>query len=463
LFLNYFRGTDHYISKDRFGSSSEESTNYNIYNQCVTIGDYLSIGSKLFLKNSATFSKYKNELERKNKYNDDGITTIDNSNSSSEIVEYNLQSKLEYYPNSHHAIKTGIAYSNYQFNPGRNYSFQSESNTVFEIDSTLGYTSLKKANELSFFVEDEIRISNNVFINLGLREVLFMCKNKNYQRTEPRLSLRVMLNDNLSLKANYTLMNQFNHVVISSYGFFEKEIWLASTKAIPPQHAQQYSTGLFSTIPSLKLQLSGELYYKTMKNLIEYKVPNDADLVITDINDNIVTGGNGKAYGAEIRAKYKNDIFSVDMGYVLSWNYRQFDELNFGKRYPFVYDRRHDFTLLLSSKLGKHYSMNANFVFSTGIPCKLPVGYITDDDYMYGYYAYGGEANSRMPNYHRLDLALIKKGFTKKGREKTFKINIFNAYARKNPLIIYYDQNTGTVKGKSMFSIVPTISYSIKF
>jgi hypothetical protein len=463
LFVNYFNGADHYISKERCGSSSSSSVNYDIYNSCITIGNYTTIGPKVFLRNSATFSTYKNELDQSTVETDDEVITVANNQSSSEINEYNLQSKLEYYHNSHQSIKTGIEYSNYRFNPGSSISFNSESNTGYELDTTLGYSSLLQANEFSLFAEDEISLSNNFFVNIGMREVLFLCQNKNYYRTEPRLSIRMMLNKNLSFKASYTIMNQFSHVLISNYGIFEKEIWLTSTNDIPPQHAQQSSVGMFASITLLKIQFSTELYYKTMSNLLEYQMPVGDDIVISDLDEMIVKGGSGEAYGAEFQTKYKNDTYSIDLSYVLSWNYRQFDELNNGKRYPFIYDRRHQFSLLFTSILGKHYLFNANFVFSTGTPCTLPDSYVTSNDYMYGYYAYSGFNNSRMPNYHRLDLALIKNGITHKGREKSFKINIFNAYAHKNPVIIYYDQDTGKVYGKSMFSIVPTISYSLKF
>jgi hypothetical protein len=464
IFLNYFNGADRYISKDRYGSSSNSSTVYGLNNHCVTLGHDVSIGPRSFLKNSATYSTYNNELDQSIIEKDDGIENVYRDNSSSKIMEYNLKSHLEYYPDSYHAIKTGIEFSNYHFNPGRAYTFQSKSNTGFEIDSTIGYTALIRANELSFFVEDEISLSSKINVNLGLREVVFMSEGKNYYRTEPRISLRMMLSNNLSLKASYTIMNQFNHVLVSNYGLFEKEIWMASTKDIPPQHASQYSAGLFATIPAFKVQLSAEGYYKKMTNLLEYVMPVDGDLVVTDINENIVTGGTGEAYGLEFQSKYKNQFFSIDLAYVLSWNYRQFDEVNNGKRYPFIYDRRHDFSLLFSSMLSKHYTVNANFVFSTGIPCTMPVGYVKRDDFVsYNYYAYQGINDSRMPNYHRLDLALIKKGITRNGREKTFKINVFNAYARKNPVLIYYDQKTNNVFGKSMFSIVPTVSYSLQF
>lgn len=458
LFIGNDRNVTKYRSPYEIGN-----TLYAIKNSSFKGGIHTELGTNLFIKNSVSYSNYSNELNSSNSDKRKGTKITSNYFSTSEIKEFNLQSKLEYYPNSSHAIKAGVEYSYYKFLPGVNRSYKNQSDTGFERDTTFGYRFYLEANEIAAFAEDEIQFNKQLFLNIGLREVLFLTDGKNYNRTEPRVSLRAMLNNNLSLKANWTIMNQFNHVVVSNYGLFEKEMWMASTKDIPPQQAQQYAVGLFATLPSAKLQFSTELYYKTMTNLLEYKIPVDVEFVVSDINETIVKNGKGEAYGAEFLAAYKNERFAIDFSYALSWNYRQFDDLNNGKKYPFIYDRRHDFSITTTTLLGSHYSINSNFVFSTGTPYTMPDGYVKYDDYMYNYYAYRGMNNKRLPNYHRLDLSLVKKSTTRKGKNETWRLNIFNAYARQNPLIIYYDQKTGKVYGKSMFSIVPTISYSLEF
>ncbi|MDA3928016.1 MAG: TonB-dependent receptor plug domain-containing protein [Prolixibacteraceae bacterium] len=459
IYLNFFDAADSYLTKNRYSGISSDEMNYRIYNTSLTLGQNLTIGSKSFLKNTASISHYKNVLSSKENWKGDETSYL----SSTEITEYNLRSIIEYYPNSAHALKTGIEYSYYQFNPGSSITFDKNSDTNAVLDTTYGYTSLKHANEFTIFLEDEIQLGDKFYLNIGLREAVFNGGNKTYFRTEPRISARMMLNTNISLKANYTQMNQFNHVVIYNYTLFDKEIWLTSDDDVPPQHAQQFSTGIFATIPDYNLEFSAEAYYKRMNNLLEYKMPADGGLIFKDIKDVLVTDGTGEAYGAEFQAKYKRNGFSAELGYVLSFNYRQFEELNNGKRYPFIYDRRHEVSFLTSTKLNKSYTLNTNFVFSTGTPSTMPIGYVAENGYISGYYAYWGKNGSRMPNYHRLDMSLIKKGKTRKGREKTFRMDIFNVYARKNPVMIYYKEETGKVYGKSLFSIVPTISYSVKF
>ncbi|MDA3818656.1 MAG: carboxypeptidase-like regulatory domain-containing protein [Prolixibacteraceae bacterium] len=462
FFINVFNGNDENIFAERRSNTYYEE-GYEINNRCITFGNYNSLGAALFLKNTATYSLYSNEVNTSTDVYEIGNESLTEVESTSNIHEYNLQSKLEYYPNNRHAIKMGVEYSNYHFNPGKNTTYEMYANTGFENDTTYGYHLNLNANEVSMFVEDEMKLGSRLFMNVGLRQVFFIGSGKNYSRTEPRISLRAMLNDNLSVKAGYSVMNQFNHVVVNSFGIYENEIWMASTNKIPPQHARQFSMGVFSTIPSAGLSFSAEAYYKNMSHLLEYKVKPDENAVIQNIDELLFGGGEGLAYGVEIQSKYKRKRFAAELGYTLAWNYRKFDELNGGEWYPFLYDRRHSITAQISQQFSKGYSVNANFVFSTGTPYTMPVGYVKEDKYMFEYFAYNGYNNVRLPNYHRLDVAFIKKWKTKKGRNQSLKFDIYNAYARQNALLIYYDKYTGKVKKKSMFSIVPTINYSLEF
>ena len=71
-----------------------------------------------------------------------------------------------------------------------------------------------------------------------------------------------------------------------------------------------------------------------------------------------------------------------------------------------------------------------------------------------------------MPSYQRFDIGLNKHWKTKK-TIKTFSIESFyNLYNRKNPFFIYLDineENERVAKQVSLFPIIPSISYRIKF
>jgi len=70
-----------------------------------------------------------------------------------------------------------------------------------------------------------------------------------------------------------------------------------------------------------------------------------------------------------------------------------------------------------------------------------------------------------MPAYHRLDIGInIHK--TKKWGVRTWSIGIYNVYNRKNPFYIHYsydDNNKKRLTQISLFPIIPSFSYNIKF
>jgi hypothetical protein len=466
LFMSFYTGHDLQKSEDANKASFQESISSNklkIHNTGISLGQNYIITPKLFMKNSLAFSNYNNRLETYEKLIQYGSTTTEGYTSFSQINDFTLQSRFEYTPNTLHSVKTGIELSYYYFIPGMQNSYTENLNTNSITDTTIGFTNAISAFENNIYLEDELHLSNKIWLNIGIRGTSYMCKDTTYYRAEPRLSLRWLISKSFSFKANYTIMNQFNHVLVNNYMGFEKEIWIAATKNLPPQKAEQISTGIFYSFGKKNIEISLEAFYKDMYNLIEYHSPVDDEDNLNNIENIVAKNGKGEAYGIETQIIKGEGRINGSVNYTLSWNYRQFNELNNGKKYPFIYDRRHDLSILSTLIINDSYSFNSNFVLSSGMPITLPEGFIKEDDFFYHYYAYSGINNRRLPLYHRLDISLIKKGKTKKGNNKQFEINIFNVYARKNPVYIYYDSNTGKVYQKSLFSIIPTISYSVQF
>ncbi|HPB06424.1 MAG TPA: hypothetical protein PKX60_09320, partial [Prolixibacteraceae bacterium] len=75
-------------------------------------------------------------------------------------------------------------------------------------------------------------------------------------------------------------------------------------------------------------------------------------------------------------------------------------------------------------------------------------------------FLYNGYNSSRQKDYHRLDI-----GLTLKGDRGDWNISVINAYARKNTYyheVLAYEE-TPKLKDRSLFTILPTLSYSFKF
>jgi hypothetical protein len=81
--------------------------------------------------------------------------------------------------------------------------------------------------------------------------------------------------------------------------------------------------------------------------------------------------------------------------------------------------------------------------------------------------------NYRIFPYHRLDLSAIYKPTPKKNRkwQGTWAFSIYNVYSRQNPYFLYLDTQgsvatggiTANVKQVSIFPILPSVTYNIKF
>lgn len=215
-----------------------------------------------------------------------------------------------------------------------------------------------------------------------------------------------------------------------------------------------------------------EVYFKEMSDLIEYKDGASYLNVDQDWQNNVATNGRGKSYGMEILLQKKSGIVTGWLGYTLSKTTRQFDELNFGKEFPYKYDRRHDISLALSHEWNKKMDFALVWVYGTGNAITLPRATYEVANNI-DFYApssavgtYFGERNSyRMKSYNRLDLTFSWWKDKKWGQRK-WTVGLYNAYSRLNPFFINLERDEQLnykLVQYSLFPIIPSVTYSIKF
>jgi hypothetical protein len=209
-----------------------------------------------------------------------------------------------------------------------------------------------------------------------------------------------------------------------------------------------------------------------MNDLITYKA-GYSNLESTEAWENAVeTGGEGKSYGAELFLQKKKGKTTGWIGYTLSWSNRRFDNINFGEWYPYKYDRRHDFSLVISHKFNEEWDIGATLVYGTGNAITFPQGvYLGMPQNTWNEQlsvelveSYGSRNSTRLPSYHRLDFA-INKHRKKENWESTWTLGAYNLYNRKNPFFAYlaYEDDQRVAKQVSLFPIIPSISYRIEF
>jgi hypothetical protein len=281
---------------------------------------------------------------------------------------------------------------------------------------------------------------------------------------EPRLALNYMLSSKSSLKTSYNRIYQFLHLLSNSTTTTPTDLWTPSSNNVLPQIADQVSAGYFRNFEENEFELSFEMYYKDLKNQIDYK--NGANLVFNSTVEAELVFGRGWAYGAEFMFKRNFGRLNGWVSYTWSRTMRQFDEINNGNAFPARQDRIHDLALVGIYEIAPKWSLSTNWVYNTGNAVTFPNGKYEIEGMIAGYYT---QRNGyRMPPYHRLDIGLTWQRKKTEKFESSWNFSVYNAYARENAYFIQFRQNednpaiTEAVQF-AIFKAIPSVSYRFKF
>ncbi|MCB0595759.1 MAG: TonB-dependent receptor [Lewinellaceae bacterium] len=457
VFLSGFKGQDD-------ATYIEDGIEYNVLfgNTTGTLRWNHIFGQKLFLNSSFIVNEYDQNISA---LQDNSFTQV-----VSGIKDVNGKMEFQYFPNPDHVILFGAHYLDHTFRSSGTTEAQSGTDPSPGIDE--GAIPVKYFDEFAIYVNDEMRLSERFSASLGIRAPGFFSDEASYYKIEPRASVKMALNSTSSLKASYTMMNQFLHLVPSSTASVPTEVWVPSTERTRPQLSTQYALGYFRNFQENGWESSLEVYYKDMKNQVLFKEGNQ--LIETLDVDPLLTYGKGWSYGAEFFLRKNQGRFTGWLSYTLSWTNQKFEELNFGNTFPFRYDRRHNLALVGTYQLSKRWSLSGTFVFSSGNVYTVPVGRIGvfhgGTLFEGNYFVYEERNNVRMNPYHRLDLsASHKREWRLFGKDLTSEwvFSVYNSYSRLNPYFVFFevDPGTGQPKAKqvSLLPIIPSITYNFKF
>ena len=388
----------------------------------------------------------------------------------SRIKDFTIKSDFEYFPNPSHTVKFGIQYTKHTITPAGT----SGNRKTDSLATVVNAANIQKKNavEGSIYINDAIDLSNRIGLNLGLRFPAFKIKQTFYYGVEPRITFKFALSPVSSFKTAYTVMHQYLHLVPSSTASFPTDIWLPSSKIVKPQRSEQYALGYFHNFENNTYETSIEAYYKTMQNQVAFKQGTHL-LQQTNIDKQLIFG-KGWSYGVEMLVKKRSGRYNGWISYTLSWTNQQFPDLNFGKVFPFKYDKRHDLKAVAIYNLSKKWSFSADFVFASGNVVTLPEGrvnvYEGGDLYNGVFDIYTSRNNYRLGNYHRLDITAAykyKSSFFDKNYDGEFVLSIYNVYNHLNPYFVYVSVDEKThkpyAKQVSLLPIIPSISFNFRF
>ena len=489
LFLSAYLGNDEAYGRDRYEDDPRmgQEDRYR-YTDEFGLGwgniiaalrwNYL-LTNRLFSNTTVTYSRYifdvHSEFKSKNLRTKEA--NVDFFRYFSGIEDLSAKIDFDYYPATGHSVKFGSSYTYHIFKPGIirfRIDYEEESTGI---DTTFG-NELINANEVVAYIEDNIELTPWLKANAGVHFALFHVQGTAYPSLQPRISLRALAGDNLSFKASYSRMAQFVHLLTTSAISLPTDLWLPVTRRFEPPVSDQLALGMSLRLPA-ELDISTEIFYKTMDNLIEYK-EGASFLGLGSDWETKVEKGRGRAYGGELLVEKTVGKTTGWIGYTLSWTNRQFENLNFGRVFPAKYDRRHDVSIVMTHEFSERFDVGLTWVYGTGNAAtlgvmKYPAPYVPGS-FLSPWYTelteYEGRNNYRLPAYHRLDAGLNFHKQKKHG-VRTWNISVYNAYNRKNPFFIDWDYETDysagiysskvVLKQYSLFPIIPSVSYSYRF
>ncbi|MCH7410386.1 TonB-dependent receptor [Belliella sp. DSM 111904] len=304
-------------------------------------------------------------------------------------------------------------------------------------------------------------------------------KMRGYHGLEPRLALRYLLREDLSLKIAANRAFQYLQVASNSSAGLPLDRWILAGTYIPPIRGDQFSVGIFKNFKNDTWEVSLEGYYKDMKNLIDLR--QGASVLFTDRVETEILVGDGYAYGAEFLLRKNVGKTTGWLSYAYSRTWRKIEGISFDRWYNPRFDRPHDLNLVLNHQFDKQWSANLTFVYTTGQAVTFPAGsYVVDSQRLP---LYTGERNAdRFPDYHRMDASVTWKNVDKgKKWRGSWNFSIYNLYGRKNPFSyqfteIFNDEinftptstepitsrRPGTVM-TYLFTFLPSLTYNFEF
>ncbi len=476
LYLSAYTGDDYFKSGESIYMRWGNITSTARWNHLFS--------NKLFSNTSLIFSRYNYNL---------GVpgNSADQFDWTSQISDYNFKEDFTWYLNSKNKLTLGFNVIYHHFEPG-------------EVDANEGsyFTDLKLTNynaiDNSLYVSNEQIIGPKLTLRYGLRYSYFQQIGKGkvreyenpdqpnedevtdvkeygsgelipppYHNLEPRLAVKYMLSPESSLKASYNRMAQNLHLISNTNSPTPLDIWLPSNHYIKPLIANQVGLGYFRNFKDNMFETSAEVYYKKMKNVVDYI--DGAELFLNEDLETELLNGKGWAYGLELYAKKQEGRLTGWLSYTLARSMREIPGINNGKAYPSSYDRTHNVSVVANYELAKRLNLSSTWVFQTGSPTSYPIAkYDVDGTTMY-YYA--DRNSNRIPDYHRMDVSLTYD-FKKNDRRKvkqSLNLSVYNLYARRNAYSVTFRQNeenpniSEATRLSIIGSVIPAITYNFNF
>lgn len=421
------------------------------------------------------------------------------------IQNYNFKYDFKHYLSNEFQLNYGTNLIYYTFNPGEvTPSSGTSSINPYRLDK-------KYAFEPSLYIDAEQKLTEDISVNYGLRYSMFYrlggqnlnvyqdnnsllfnqelqiyesadpIGTKYYERSEtiasfnnlePRVGIAYAFNDDHSVKASYNRMTQYLHLLSNTSAATPLDVWEPSGKFIKPQLLDQYAVGYFTNLKDKEYSIETELFYKTVKNRIDYI--DGANLIANDAIERVILTGKSRAYGWEVLVRKNKGKLTGFVSYTLSRSEQQTPGrtpletgINNGAWYKTPYDKTHDLSIISSYELNPKWSFGAIFSLQSGRPVTHPNGYYEYQGIKVP--SFGLRNEDRLPAYHHLDISATytPNPESKKRWQSEWVFSVYNVYNRQNAASISFRQNEDSGVNEavrlSIFGVIPSVTYNFKF
>ncbi len=474
-----------YLSNDQFRLNSD--TLYKYGNRNVNLKWKHIFNNKLYSLTTAGLDHYQYSQSSKSNPINAYIFTY-------RLDQASFHEDFNYIPGAGHALDFGISSIYYRFQPGTMLPSGSSSLVSPNI------VPKEQALESAIYAGDQYSITPDLALNVGLRYTLYnylgphdvyryepglpretttimdtlhYSEGKNivsYKGPEYRLSLRYAFSANTSVKLSYNSLRQYIHLLSNTTAISPADIWKLSDPNISPQLGNQVSLGLYRNFRSNTIETSVEVYYKTIRNYLDYK--SGANLLLNNHIETDVINTRGKAYGAELLIKKPAGKFNGWLSYTWSRTLLKVDDplageiINKGNYYPASFDKPHNVNFIGNYRFSQRYSLSVTTIYSTGRPITLPIATFDLGGSQRVYYS--DRNQYRIPDYFRADISFTMEGNHRIHQtfHNSWSFGVYNITARKNPYSVYFQSENGLIKGYqlSIFgTAIPFLSYNIRF
>jgi TonB-dependent Receptor Plug Domain/CarboxypepD_reg-like domain len=400
-----------------------------------------------------------------------------------------------YQPTTKLQLELGMEQTRYTVSPGK-LAPQTDSSII-----VADFLPNEKGHETSFFLHNQWTVNKRIEFMAGVRYTLFNNigpervllyedgkpkteetiqdslqfskgeKTAKYSGLEPRLSLRIGLGKESSIKLGYNRSYQFLNQVSNTASATPIDIWQLANYHVKPQHADNVSIGYYQNFRENTVQTYLTLFYRKINQLIDYK--DFAKLILNHHIETELISGIGKAYGVEVYFNKAYGPHRFEMNYTFSRTLRQIEAsteqvgVNKGDWYPSNYDKPHSFNLNYFFQISLKSSLSVNFTYSTGRPTTAPISTYSTGNVL-TIPVYSQRNQFRIPDYHRLDLSYSVGPWGKKSRwRNSLTFSIYNLYFRKNAFSVFFQQrpfqSVKAYRVAVLGTMFPAVTYDFKF